>query len=314
MPNPLVSQIEIDNNVYDIKDAEARNKISELKLSDLKTDDNHQFVSKEEKEKWDSGSITIDDTLSDTSENPVQNKVIKGELDKVFQSVSDGKSKIASAITDKGVKTDKDATFDIMADNIKKINIKYFNEGYGIHLLQGKNEMIKDISTTDKSISFDSLFLYSIKYHSSPLYSELDNYKIEKPIDSTNPICMLFQINNTSYILSDTKDITEWWAIGMICGIKELDNKIKIVLISKKSECISFLYSIKKGIQSNIENNFSLVKYKGEDYTMNVITCNERYIEEQIYYNSIPLKGVFENMSNTELGLLLLNKYFNKEV
>ena len=30
MPNPLVSQIEIDNNVYDIKDAEARNKISEL--------------------------------------------------------------------------------------------------------------------------------------------------------------------------------------------------------------------------------------------------------------------------------------------
>ena len=98
MPNPLVSQIEIDNNVYDIKDAEARNKISELKLSDLKTDDNHQFVSKEEKEKWDSGSITIDDTLSDTSENPVQNKVIKGELDKVFQSVSDGKSKIASAI------------------------------------------------------------------------------------------------------------------------------------------------------------------------------------------------------------------------
>ena len=121
MPNPLVSQIEIDNNVYDIKDAEARNKISELKLSDLKTDDNHQFVSKEEKEKWDSGSITIDDTLSDTSENPVQNKVIKGELDKVFQSVSDGKSKIASAITDKGVKTDKDATFDIMADNIKKI-------------------------------------------------------------------------------------------------------------------------------------------------------------------------------------------------
>ena len=121
MPNPLVSQIEIDNNVYDIKDAEARNKISELKLSDLKTDDNHQFVSKEEKEKWDSGSITIDDALSDTSENPVQNKVIKGELDKVFQSVSDGKSKIASAITDKGVKTDKDATFDIMADNIKKI-------------------------------------------------------------------------------------------------------------------------------------------------------------------------------------------------
>ena len=44
---------------------------------------------------------------------------------------------------------------------------------------------------------------------------------------------MLLQINNTSYILSDTEDINEWWAIGMICGIKESDNKLNIVLISK---------------------------------------------------------------------------------
>ena len=174
--------------------------------------------------------------------------------------------------------------------------------------------MIKDISTTDKSISFDSLLFYNIEYHNSPLYSDLDNYKIKKPINSINPICMLLQINNTSYILSDTEDINEWWVIGMICGIKESDNKLNIVLISKNSKCISFLYSIKQGIQSNIKNNLSLVKYKGEDYMMNVITCNETYIEGQIYYNSIPLKGVFENMSNTELGLLLLNKYFNKEV
>lgn len=138
MPNPLVSQIEIDNNVYDIKDAEARNKLSELKLSDLKTDDDHQLVSKEEKEKWDSGSITIDDALSDTSENPVQNKVIKGELDKVFQSVSDGKSQIAAAITDKGIDTAADATFNVMSENIGKIKTGSSTQKDNIKILCNK--------------------------------------------------------------------------------------------------------------------------------------------------------------------------------
>lgn len=39
----------------------------------------------------------------------------------VFQSVSEGKGKIASAITDKGVETDAEAAFDTMAENIGKI-------------------------------------------------------------------------------------------------------------------------------------------------------------------------------------------------
>ena len=66
-------------------------------------------------------TITIDSELSLESTNPVQNKVVTKKLNEVFQSVSDGKSKVAAAITDKGVSTAADATFDIMADNIKKI-------------------------------------------------------------------------------------------------------------------------------------------------------------------------------------------------
>lgn len=49
----------------------------------------------------------------------------KEAVNNCFQSVSDGKSKIASAITDKGVKTASDATFDTMASNIKKISTGY---------------------------------------------------------------------------------------------------------------------------------------------------------------------------------------------
>lgn len=39
----------------------------------------------------------------------------------VFQSVSDGKALLASAITDKGVQTDANASFKVMAGNISQI-------------------------------------------------------------------------------------------------------------------------------------------------------------------------------------------------
>ena len=65
--------------------------------------------------------ITVDEELNETSTNPVQNKVITSKLNEVFQSVSDGKAMIASAITDKGVETDAGATFETMAGNIRAI-------------------------------------------------------------------------------------------------------------------------------------------------------------------------------------------------
>ena len=66
-------------------------------------------------------AIKVDSELSAISENPVQNKVITAKLNEVFQSVSDGKSKIAAAITDKGINTAADATFNTMSENISKI-------------------------------------------------------------------------------------------------------------------------------------------------------------------------------------------------
>ena len=66
-------------------------------------------------------AIKVDSELSAISENPVQNKVITAKLNEVFQSVSDGKNKIAAAITDKGINTAADAAFNTMSENIKKI-------------------------------------------------------------------------------------------------------------------------------------------------------------------------------------------------
>ena len=59
------------------------------------------------------------------------------EINNLKSSVSNGKSAIASAITDKGVSTASDATFQTMANNIRSIltgidslNIFYYNAGY----------------------------------------------------------------------------------------------------------------------------------------------------------------------------------------
>lgn len=48
-------------------------------------------------------------------------KAVNETVDTLKKSVSDGKTKVANAITDKGVETATDATFDVMAENISKI-------------------------------------------------------------------------------------------------------------------------------------------------------------------------------------------------
>ena len=69
--------------------------------------------------------ITVDNELNSTSENPVQNKVINAKLDEVFQSVSNGKSLLETAITDKGSSVSKAgdvATFEELKTGITGIN------------------------------------------------------------------------------------------------------------------------------------------------------------------------------------------------
>lgn len=74
------------------------------------------------------GIQAVDELLNEESINPVQNKTITAKLkdinkiiNEVKKSVSDGKSKVASAITEKSVSTEATDTFDTMAKNIGKI-------------------------------------------------------------------------------------------------------------------------------------------------------------------------------------------------
>ena len=51
------------------------------------------------------------------------------DIEECFQSVSDGKSLVAAAITDKGVETAADATFTVMSQNIGNLSSALINVG-----------------------------------------------------------------------------------------------------------------------------------------------------------------------------------------
>lgn len=79
------------------------------KLSQLDEDDSHMTVTKAQRDKIDNftggtgTSITVDSTLSSTSVNPVQNKIIKAELDKKANTTDLGVKKVTHTASDTNV-------------------------------------------------------------------------------------------------------------------------------------------------------------------------------------------------------------------
>lgn len=81
------------------------------------------------------GSATLNTSAQD----------LKGAINEVFLSVSNGKQLIATAITDKGVETSSDSTFQTMATNIKNISSANINvEGFTEYTLFETDEVIPD--------------------------------------------------------------------------------------------------------------------------------------------------------------------------
>lgn len=98
------------------------------KLSDEEKNNGTVYIIIDAPDEEQEVQIEVDSVLSDTSINPVQNKIIKKALDEITKelevqkkSVSDGKKMVAAAITEKGVATNEYSDFEVLASNIRKI-------------------------------------------------------------------------------------------------------------------------------------------------------------------------------------------------
>lgn len=115
------------------------------------------------------GDIGYDvlESVKEVLENAEPGKLVDSNVIKeVFQSVSEGKEKIASAITDKGVKTDATDTFDTMAKNIGEIQTgggaeyKFYNGSYNLV----PKVVLQAIETKDKVMK-DNVTVAEIPFH-----------------------------------------------------------------------------------------------------------------------------------------------------
>lgn len=68
------------------------------------------------------GHLPVDNILDVNSNNTIANATVTKEINELKKSVSDGKNKLAGAITTKGIETASADSFDTMAENIEKIS------------------------------------------------------------------------------------------------------------------------------------------------------------------------------------------------
>lgn len=120
--------IDVDDEISDTSENPVQNKVIAEALKNVK--------------------IPVDNEINAESENPVQNKVIAAELEKLFQSVSEGKRLIALAITDRGVITSATDSFEQMAKNIMSLK---------------RNDLDIRVSDTFSPVTLDGLSVANMK-------------------------------------------------------------------------------------------------------------------------------------------------------
>ena len=129
------------------------------------------------------GKIVVPKTYASCVYN-ANGETVEAKLNEVFQSVSNGKSLIASAITDKGITTAADATFQVMATNIGKIS-------------SGSGQSISNVLYTKSCSNNIFRVLSKIKLSENPTVSNISLYIN----DTLFPITEFTKINDYEFRL-----------------------------------------------------------------------------------------------------------------
>lgn len=114
-------------------------------------------------------------------------KTLKGAINEVFQSVSNGKNLIASAITDKGVATSNTDTFQTMADNISKINSVITDVNINSYNILKDNWKFKLLSNEGTNTSYTNEISQSYDDSTFENISVPHDWAIYKQFNSSSP-------------------------------------------------------------------------------------------------------------------------------
>lgn len=96
-------------------------------------------------------------------------------MESLKKSVSDGKSAIASAITEKGVSTESDATFETLANNISNIQImteELVNQNYELYTCY----VVNDSGTLTSHNSYNRGVTFTCPYYGKVEITMNNNY------------------------------------------------------------------------------------------------------------------------------------------
>ena len=158
--NNVIHVTQTDKNNWNVAKTHAESKHARVDATKVQKSENNGNIIIDGKE-INVYTPDILNTIQSVDQNNSTGKLVDALVIKeVFQSVSDGKSKIASAITDKGVQTDATDTFQTMADNIDNIQV-------------GGNVGLK-VHTVNTSYGYTSIDLTE--------YNNYSNFEINKNI------------------------------------------------------------------------------------------------------------------------------------
>ena len=200
---------------------------------------------------------------------------IKADIDELFQSVSNGKTLIASAITDKGVTTSNTGTFQQLAKNIKAIQSTSLNNV--IVIIDGKKYKLTedsngDITATLINFSINNTLTNCRNNNSSTSISYGSSYSATITANSN------FELSNVIVTMGGTDITSTAYSNGNI-SISSVTGDIEIIATATASVIVN-TYTITKTLNNCSLSNTASEISEGGTYSATVTLDTDYEIDD----------------------------------